>query len=107
TQNIQNVTSYPICPVCGKPVKDLYNAIADKVKGEPVHFDCIVKTITDNENLAPNETVSYLGKGSFGIIKNKGGSGPNQFTIRKRIQYEDTSQVFEWRKKISTRFKNI
>ncbi len=96
---------FPDCPLCGKPVRYLMTAIAQGSSGEPAHFDCVLKTISDAEELQPREKVCYLGNGSFGVIKFKQ-SGQTKFTIRKRIQYEEKDKVFPWRKRISNRVKS-
>ncbi len=91
----------PQCPFCGKPIRDIYSAIAGRETGEPSHFDCILKDIRDQEPLQADEKVCYLGKGSFGIIQNRSGGGSPRFTIRKRIQYEANDREYPWRKQLS------
>jgi ribosomal protein L32 len=95
---------FPICPVCGKSVRDILTAIALDSTKEPAHFDCIVRKIAEHEELQQREKIVYLGKGSFGIIQyNKGKSG---FVVRKRIQYEEIDKGPDWRKKICEELKN-
>ena len=80
-------------------------AIAQATSGEPAHFDCVLREISEKEELQPKEKVCYLGKGEFGILKFKQG-GPVRFAIRKRIQYEDHEKAIAWRKRISGRVRN-
>jgi hypothetical protein len=80
-------------------VRDLSSAITHKESGDPAHFDCILKTLRGVLVVQQNEKICYLGKGSFGIVQFRQNSGPMRFLIRKRIQYEDTEQVPEWRQK--------
>jgi len=58
----------PTCSWCGKPIRDISSAIADKDTGDPVHFDCVAARITLGENLEKGDTVAYIGAGRFGIV---------------------------------------
>jgi hypothetical protein len=74
------------CPICGKTVNDLYTAIAHKQTGEPTHLNCIIQELGKEEKLEKNESLCYIGSGSFGIIE-KIGDGKLKIQIKKRIQY--------------------
>jgi hypothetical protein len=93
---------FPLCPLCQKAVRDLASAITHKESGAPAHFDCILKTLRGVHAVQQNEKICYLGKGSFGIVQFRQNPGPMRFLIRKRIQYEDTEPVPEWRQKPHT-----
>lgn len=80
-------------------------AIAQATSGEPEHFDCVLREISEHEELEPKEKVCYLGNGAFGILRFKQG-GPVRFAIRKRIQYENSEKDVAWRKRISNRVRN-
>ena len=56
------------CHWCGKPIRDMSSAIADKDSGAPVHFDCVISRITFGEKLEKDEAVTYIGGGRFGVI---------------------------------------
>lgn len=93
------------CPYCEKPVKYLNTAITVPGLDYPVHFDCVLKKIEDEEQLSEDEKVSYLGKGTFGIIRaTKDSPG---FFVRKRIQIEPESDKADWRKEMSGRIKKF
>lgn len=96
-ENIDN------CPYCDKPVKYLNTAITVAGLDNPVHFDCIINKITEDEELSADEKVSYLGKGTFGIIRSTKDS-PG-FFVRKRIQIEPEIEKADWRKEMSNRIK--
>ncbi len=96
---------YKKCPICGKAVKSMLTAIAVNEEMDPAHFDCVIKQITDKENIGKGEKVTYLGNGTFAVIKIKSGSRGTSFTVIKKIQYEDKEKQVEWRKKISWRLK--
>jgi hypothetical protein len=98
---------YSECPVCGKGVRDLLTAIAWGEERKPAHFDCILKDISDKEELLPREKLIYMGAGSFGIVKFRSGgsSSAPRFVIRKRIQLEEKEEKFEWRRQISRKIR--
>ncbi len=83
------------CPVCKKNIRDISAAIIDVESGKPSHFDCILKKISEKENIGKQEKVIYLGSGNFGIVKilnNK------KFEIIKQIPYEKLDDGDEWRR---------
>jgi hypothetical protein len=92
---------FPQCPICQKAVRDLTSAITHRESGLPAHFDCILKMLRNDNAVQQHEKICYLGKGSFGIVQFREHSGRPNFFIRKRIQYEDTEPVPEWRQKPS------
>lgn len=91
------------CPFCGERIRALKTAVARKEDNAPSHFDCVLKNLSDQEELNPGEKMCYLGNGSFGIIKEKVGSMSNRFFVRKRIQYENKETKIEWRRQLSDR----
>ena len=98
--------SAPECPYCNQVVRDILTAIAVAGDSAPgvAHFDCVLKHITDSEELKPKEKVVYLGNGSFGVVRFRGGSSDShQFVIRKRIQIEPENTEIAWRKQVSRR----
>ena len=56
------------CPWCGKPIRDMFSAIADKDTGCPVHFDCVTARIAFAERLEKGDSVAYIGGGRFAIV---------------------------------------
>lgn len=91
----------PRCPICEGEILELASAIHFSDTNSPAHFDCIIKRIEKSEELAPNEKVCYLGKGSFGIVRmQKLSLGGIPFIIRKRIQFENLDTIPDWRKKL-------
>jgi hypothetical protein len=89
---------FPDCPICGKPVRDLPSALTHKITRKPAHFDCIMRELSDSNEVAPQERICYLGGGSFGILEFKPPGGPIKFVIRKRIPYEEKETPQEWKK---------
>ena len=95
----------PDCPWCGKPIRDLSQAITDKDTGVPVHFDCVAARIGEGERLEKGDTISYIGGGRFGIVCFGGensqdrntASGRHDFKIKKIIEWENKDKRAEWR----------
>lgn len=92
--------TYSSDPLSGEPIRDILTAIADPQSGEPCNFDSVLKRLESQEELADNERIVYLGKGSFGILVEQKGRSP-RFSVRKRIQYEDDRGAHDWRKELS------
>ncbi len=101
--NRQRNEDLPKCPICDKPIRDLYSAVTYPTTGNPAHFDCVLKELKKTNELRPNEKICYLGNGSFGIVQFRGPDSPIKFFIRKRIQYEDKDKRPEWREKLPIR----
>ena len=97
----------PNAPFAVKGVRDLLTAIAWGEERKPAHFDCILKDISDKEELLPKEKLIYMGAGSFGIVRFRSGGSNSapRFVIRKRIQLEEKEEKFEWRRQISRKIR--
>lgn len=93
----------PKCPLCGQSVRDVLTAICSEDGESPVHFDCVLKSLSKTESLANREKICYLGNGEFGVVRFGGGSSSSRFTIRKRIRFEPKEGAVEWRKEIASR----
>jgi hypothetical protein len=111
----------PDCPWCGKPIRDISQALADRDSGLPVHFDCVAARIAEGETLEKGDAVIYVGGGRFGIVsyfgsnsrdvpaiprtpaeaanrRNEGSSAGNcDFRIKKIIEWENKDRRAEWR----------
>jgi hypothetical protein len=87
----------PPCPLCQKPVYDIFSAIAEGSDDAPAHFECVLKRLTELEAPGQGERLVYLGAGSFAIITGANGQGGG-FVIKKRIQYELKDKKLEWRR---------
>jgi hypothetical protein len=111
---------HPICPCCGKPIKDMSTAIADRGSGEPSHFECVVARIAGAETLESGDAVVYLGGGRFGIVhfpgmirniswsrKNGEEYDTRGFHIKKILEWENRENRASWRKNIEDHFSVI
>jgi hypothetical protein len=94
----------PECPYCGKTIKDISSAVADKESGLPVHFDCIIARFVENEILEKGDVISYIGGGRFGVVHFNSRHEMQPFKIKKIFEWEDKENRAEWRKSISDHF---
>ncbi len=99
----RNRKSFPVCPICNQSVKFLLTAISVGEDNSPAHFDCVLKRITETEELGPKEKVTYIGNGNFAVVSGKLGK---DLKIKKRIEFEGKESKGEWRKRISRNLKN-
>jgi len=100
----QPVEPLPVlnCPYCDKPIKELSLAIADKITGQAVHFDCVLSRLSHSELLGPGESISYIGGGRFGIVQTN--SMTQGFVIKKIFEWENKENRSDWRTKISDHY---
>lgn len=96
-----------ICPKCGKKIDDIAGAIHDKKSGVPVHFDCIMSELHEQEKLEQNEKIAYIGQGRFGILYFENPRDQKKFTIKKIIEVEDRDSKPEWRNEISGLYSQV
>jgi len=92
------------CAWCGKPIKEISTAISEPVSGKPVHFDCAISRIIEEETLERGDTVSYIGGGRFGIIHYNNPPDIRDFKIRKVLEWENKETRSDWRVAISDYF---
>ncbi len=91
-----------VCSVCNKQIFDLSSALAGKVGGQPVHFDCALAQASEGERLEPTEKIAYIGRGAFAVVEYRDKS-MTAFTIKRRIQWEKEGEKFDWRRTIQQR----
>jgi len=99
----RNIT-FPQCPVCSRPVRDMAAAIAYRSNGQPCHFDCVLTELRQTERLESEEKLCYLGRGAFGVVVFRGSGAPIRYLVKRRIQYEDRDKPREWQKKLHEEF---
>ena len=96
-----------ICPACGNAIEDLSSAIADKVSGQPMHFDCALKKLSEMEPLAANQSVAYIGQGRFAVITRENPSDMKHFKIEKIIEWEDKNNPASWRGEMAELYSKV
>ena len=94
--------TYAPCPVSGEEIDDIFTAIADPQTGRPAKFDSVLEKIAATETLQEDERIAYIGRGAFGIVAmEKGENNRPHLVVRKRIEYEPSSDAQGWRKELS------
>lgn len=90
-----NVTT---CEICGEPINELASAMNNRGTGNPVHFDCILSQLTEQEKPGPNDKVTYIGNGKFAVLHFENVHDMRHFTILKEIEWEGRDDKRgEWR----------
>jgi hypothetical protein len=92
------------CAICGETIKDVSNAIATGEEGRPAHFDCILRQLSAQEDLASGERIIYLGSGNFGVIA-PSNEDHVPFTIVRKLPIEEFKELPEWRREIKFQLK--
>ena len=96
-----------ICPKCNMPITDVSSAMADKVTGKPVHFDCVLAQLKQNERVGENEKIAYIGQGRFAVLYYENPRDQKKFVIKKIIEWEDRDQKSEWRDELSGLYSQV
>ncbi|MDR0377000.1 MAG: hypothetical protein LBH70_04315 [Spirochaetaceae bacterium] len=94
----------PECSMCGKPIKDITSAVADRLTGAPAHFDCIVSQISKSETIEKGDTVTYIGGGRFGVVHFTNPHDTRNFKVKKIIEWEDKGNRADWRQTVADHF---
>lgn len=58
----------PVCPDCNERIQ----CIAESFRlsnGEFIHFDCMLSRLKKSENLLEGESISYVGRGNFAVVR--------------------------------------
>jgi hypothetical protein len=92
------------CTFCGKAIKDMTAAVSEPDSGKPIHFDCVINRIIENEVLESGDMVSYIGGGRFGVIHFNNPPDARDFMIKKIFEWENKENRSEWRVTISDHF---
>ncbi|MCR5046877.1 MAG: hypothetical protein K6A42_09895 [Treponema sp.] len=96
-----------ICPACGNPIEDLSSAIADKNSGQPMHFDCVLKKLSETESLSAKQNIAYIGQGRFAVISRENPSDAKHFKIEKIIEWEDKNNPGAWRSEMAELYSKV
>ncbi|MCR4823048.1 MAG: hypothetical protein K5873_09285 [Treponema sp.] len=96
------------CEVCGQPIADIANAITNRGSGKPVHFDCVITKLAEEEKLEQNDKISYIGQGRFGVLHFDNPHDQKHFTIKKIIEWEARdSERGDWRNEMAGLFSQV
>lgn len=59
------------CPICQKEIDDYYATIHFENTEALAHISCVTAELSKKHELAPGESIHYLGNGAFGIFKTR------------------------------------
>ncbi len=96
-----------VCAKCGKRIDDLSSALADKMTGTPVHFDCVLEELQQRERLQENQRVTYIGQGRFAVVCFPDEHDTKNFSIVRIIEWEERDKKFEWRQEIAGMYSQV
>ena len=96
------------CELCGEPITDIASAISNKGGDKPVHFDCVLKKLTESEKPSLNEKITYIGQGKFAVLYFPNQHDQKHFSIRKTIEWEARDSVRgAWRNEMAGLFSQV
>ena len=98
-----------VCARCGCPIDNIAESLCDKQSGEPVHFDCVVSLLGEQEKISPSERIIYIGKGRFAVAFYANQHDDKSFSIRRIIEWEEPAgnSNVAWRQEISGLFSQV
>jgi hypothetical protein len=75
------------CPICGKTINNMSNAIHDKINSEMFHFECVTTELKKTHTARQNQRLVYVGSNQFAIIEDFHEEGKTKFRIIEKIQF--------------------
>jgi len=72
-----------------------------------VHFDCVLQFLQNTENLDPNEKITYIGQGRFGVVHFENPHDLRKFTIIRIIEWEERDKKYPWRAEIASLYSQV
>jgi hypothetical protein len=101
--------SKPLCPRCGETIENIMESLCDKQTGAPIHFECVLSLLNEQEKTGLYERIIYIGKGRFAVAFYPNQKDDRNFSIRKIIEWEEAAanQDSPWRKEISGLFSQV
>jgi hypothetical protein len=98
-----------VCARCGSPIDNIAESLCDKRTGDPVHFDCVVSLLGEQEKISPSERIIYIGKGRFAVAFYANQHDDKNFSIRRIIEWEEPlgNTNIAWRQEISGLFSQV
>ncbi len=97
----------PVCPRCGKIITDLSAALMDQGGNVPIHFECAMEIVSENETLGEGDKIAYIGQGRFGVLNYPNIRDVRHFTIKKIIEWENRDERAPWRNEMSELFSQV
>ena len=96
-----------VCEICNQPIQEMASAMANRGSGNPVHFDCALEMLGEEETLAAGDKITYIGQGRFGVLNFPNVHDMRHFTIKKIIDWEEKDKKPEWRDQMADLFSHV
>ena len=97
----------PVCEKCGQPITDMSTAIENKTSGKPIHFDCALKILSEQERVEEGDRITYIGQGRFGIVNFPNIHDMKHFSIKKIIEWENKENKPVWRNEMAELYSQV
>ncbi len=98
----------PVCEICKQPILEVSAAINNSDSNNPVHFDCVLTKLVNEEKPGQNEKVTYIGQGRFAVLHFDNIHDLRHFTIKKIIEWEKRDAPrSEWRDKMAGLYSQV
>ena len=95
------------CPLCAQAISDLASAFADKTSGEPVHFDCVLKYLSEHESLSDGQSIVYIGQGRVAAARFENPADKRTFVIDRIIEWESRDKTYQWRSELADLYSKV
>ncbi|MBR1404333.1 MAG: hypothetical protein IJ558_09145 [Treponema sp.] len=96
------------CELCGEPISDIASAISNRGSENPVHFDCVLNKIIEQEKITPSEKVAYIGQGRFAVLSFENPHDQKHFSIKRTIEWEARdAERGAWRDEMAGLFSQV
>ena len=92
---------YPLDPITGAPVDNVYTAFTHRETEQPTSFDAVLDHLRNAENIAENQQLIYVGSGSFGVYEEVEENGRRHLALQRKITYEDSHHKPDWRRELA------
>lgn len=97
----------PVCEHCGMPIADMSTAIENRKSGNPIHFDCALSILSQEEKLSDGDRITYIGQGRFGIVYFANPHDMKHFSIKKTIDWENKDKKPLWRDQMADLYSHV
>ena len=97
----------PLCDHCKQPIIDMATALTDRKSGLPIHFDCALEQLGEDEKLESGDRLTYIGQGRFGIVNFPNVHDMKHFSIKKIIEWEDKEKKASWRNEMADIYSQV
>lgn len=84
------------CVLCEKPITQIASALTHP-NGGYCHFDCVLDSLKEKETLSENQSISYIGRGTFAVAEK---DSEGSYTFTKKIEWESAESFAAMKKYI-------